>query len=74
MDVDATGEGIEVDVRHALVRSREKLDYASVQRSLEDGSASESLQLLREVGLLREERERRRGWINLQIPEQQVVQ
>lgn len=74
MDVDRTGEGIEVDVRRALVRSREKLDYASVQRSLEDGSASESLQLLREVGLLREERERRRGGINLQIPEQEVEQ
>ena len=74
MDVDATGEGVEVDVRRSLVRSREKLDYAGVQRSLEDGSASESLQLLREVGLLREERERRRGGINLQIPEQQVEQ
>ncbi|MBA3566386.1 MAG: RNB domain-containing ribonuclease, partial [Actinobacteria bacterium] len=72
MQVDDTGEGIEVVVRRALVRSREKLDYASVQRSLDDGTASESLQLLREVGTLRQEREARRGGITLPIPEQEV--
>ena len=72
MDVDETGEGIEVDVRRALVRSREKLDYEGVQRSLDEGSASESLQLLREVGLLRQEREARQGGVQLAIPEQEV--
>jgi exoribonuclease R len=72
MDLDETGEGVEVDVRRALVRSREKLDYDGVQRSLDDGSASESLQLLREVGLLRQEREARRGGVQLAIPEQAV--
>ena len=73
MQVDAGGEGVEVDLRRALVRSREKLDYAGVQRSLEDGRASEPLQLLREVGLLRQEREQRRGGIDLRIPEQEIV-
>jgi exoribonuclease R len=72
MDLDETGEGVEVDVRRALVRSREKLDYDGVQRSLDDGSASESLQLLREVGLLRQEREARQGGVQLAIPEQAV--
>jgi len=72
MEVDAAGEGVEVDVRRALVCSREKLDYAGVQRSLEDGTAGESLQLLREVGLLRQKREARRGGIALPIPEQEV--
>ena len=72
MDVDETGEGIEVDVRRALVRSREKLDYAGVQSAIEDGTAAETLLLLREVGLLRQEREARRGGINLPIPEQEV--
>ncbi|MBA2297951.1 MAG: RNB domain-containing ribonuclease, partial [Actinobacteria bacterium] len=72
MELDETGEGVEVDVCRALVRSREKLDYAGVQASLEDGTASESLQLLREVGLLRQEREQRRGGIALPIPEQEV--
>ena len=72
MEVDAAGEGVEVDVRRALVRSREQLDYACVQRSFEDGTAAESLQLLREVGLLRQEREKRRGGIDLPMPEQEV--
>ncbi|HWN21867.1 MAG TPA: RNB domain-containing ribonuclease, partial [Gaiellaceae bacterium] len=72
MEVDADGEGVEVDVRRALVRNRDQLDYAGVQRSLDDGSAEEPLQLLREVGLLREEREASRGGIHLPIPEQEV--
>jgi exoribonuclease R len=74
MQVDASGEGVDVGLRRALVRSRQKLDYSGVQRSLEDGTASESLQLLREVGLLRQEREQRRGGIDLQIPEQEVAE
>ena len=72
MTLDDTGEGIEVEVTRARVRSREKLDYAGVQRSLDDGTAGESLQLLREVGLLRERREERLGGINLPLPEQTV--
>jgi exoribonuclease R len=74
MRVDATGEGVDVRVRRALVRSREKLHYAGVQRSLEAGTASESLQLLREVGLLRQQREERQGGIELPIPEQEVAE
>ncbi len=72
MDVDPTGEGIDVEVRRALVRSREKLDYEGVQRSLDEDTAHESLQLLREVGLLRQEREVRRGGVTLPVPEQKV--
>ena len=73
MALDGTGEGIDVHVRHALVRSRQKLDYAGVQRSIDDGSASETLALLREVGILRQQREARRGGVSLQLPEQQVT-
>jgi exoribonuclease R len=72
MELDAAGEGVDVDVRRARIRSREKLDYAGVQRTLEDGTAIDSLQLLREVGLLRQEREQRIGGIALPIPEQAV--
>jgi exoribonuclease R len=72
MAVDSAGEGIEVGVRHALVRSRRKLDYAGVQRALDDGSADEPLRLLREVGLLRQEREVREGGIDLPLPDQEV--
>ncbi len=72
MALDGTGEGIDVHVRRALVRSRAKLDYAGVQRSLDDGSASETLRLLREVGILRQQRESRRGGVSIQLPEQEV--
>lgn len=71
--VDGSGEGTDVDVRRALVRSRAKLNYAGVQESLDAGQASESLQLLREVGKLRQQRERQRGGVNLPIPDQEVV-
>jgi exoribonuclease R len=73
LTLDSSGEGTEVDVRRALVRSRAKLNYAGVQKDLDAGTAPESLQLLREVGRLREQRERDRGGVNLPIPDQEVV-
>lgn len=73
MDVDETGEGTTVHVRKARVRSRAKLDYAGVQHALDDGSAEEPLRLLREVGILRQQREIRRGGVSLQLPEQEVA-
>lgn len=73
IELDSSGEGRAVDVRRALVRSRSRLDYAEVQRLLDAGRAEEPLELLREVGRLREERERDRGGMTLPIPEQEVV-
>ncbi len=72
LDVDADGDGVGTMVRRALVRSRHQLDYAGVQRMLDDGTADDSLLLLREVGLLRQEREARNGGIDLPIPDQEV--
>jgi exoribonuclease R len=72
IELDETGEGTGVTVRRALVRSRAKLDYATVQRSLDAETAEEPLQLLREVGLLRQRREASRGGITLPVPEQVV--
>ncbi|WP_040422052.1 RNB domain-containing ribonuclease [Actinopolymorpha alba] len=74
MDLDSTGEGTAVEVSRAVVRSRAKLDYPSVQRSLDSGNADGVLPLLREVGRLREERERERGGVNLPSPDRVVVQ
>ena len=74
MDLDAGGEGTAVEVSRALVRSRAKLDFAGVQRSYADGTADDVLLLLREVGILREDRERDRDGVNLPTPEQEVVQ
>ncbi len=73
MEVDETGEGTAVHVRKARIRSRAKLDYGGVQRALDDGSADEVLRLLREVGILRQQREVRRGGVSLQLPEQEVA-
>jgi exoribonuclease R len=73
MDVDETGEGTEVHVRKARVRSRKKLAYGGVQQALDHGSADEVLRLLREVGILRQQREVRRGGVSLQLPEQEVA-
>jgi exoribonuclease R len=73
MDVDETGEGTAVHVHRALVRSRAKLDYVSSQLALDDGTADEQLRLLREVGILREQRELRRGGVSLALPEQLVT-
>lgn len=70
--VDAEGEGTDVEVVRAVVRSRAKLDYESVQKQLDGGSASESLTLLREVGELRLAREAARGGVSLPLPEQEI--
>jgi exoribonuclease R len=72
MDVDRTGEGVAAAVNRALVRSRERFDYTGVQLDLDEGTPAETFQLLREVGLLRQEREADRDGINLPIPEQTV--
>ena len=53
MDVDETGEGVDVTVGRALVRSRAQLDYVTAQQDLDGGTADEQLRLLREVGILR---------------------
>jgi exoribonuclease R len=70
--VDADGEGTDVHVERALVRSRAQLDYEGAQHSIDEGTADEVLMLLAEVGRLREHREAARGGISLPIPEQVV--
>ena len=70
--VDAGGEGTDIHVERARVRSRAKLDYAGVQPLIDDGGADESLQLLRELGEKRLAREAARGGIDLPMPEQEI--
>lgn len=70
--LDANALVIDTDLTRATVCSRQKLDYAGVQADIDDGSASESLALLKEVGLKRIEAERERGGASLRIPEQEV--
>ena len=72
LELDRDGELTGTHVRRALVRSRARLDYAGVQADLDQGTAGEALELLREVGGLRQERARSRGAVDLPTPEQEV--
>ena len=72
--LDADGALTAAEVHRALVRSRERLDYAQVQGRIEAGSADERLVLLREVGERRVAREQARGGASLPMPEQQVTE
>lgn len=70
--LDAEGEGVGVDVRRAMVRSRARLDYDGVQAAVDAGTADPMWTLVREVGELRMARERRRGGVSLPLPEQEI--
>src|SRR4051812_1100752 len=70
--VNEKGEGTDVHVERARIRSRAKLDYQSVQKAVDTGTADEVLMLLKEVGELRLQREAARGGISLPLPEQEV--
>jgi exoribonuclease R len=70
--VDASGEGTDVDVVRARVRSRAQLDYAGVQAQVDAGTADEMIGVLREVGELRMQREAARGGVSLPLPEQEI--
>ncbi|MEU8867631.1 RNB domain-containing ribonuclease [Streptomyces umbrinus] len=74
IDLDADGRPTATDVRRALVRSRAKLDYESVQKQLDTGTAEEPLALLKDIGLLREQQEVARGGISLNVPEQEIAE
>jgi exoribonuclease R len=70
--VDATGEGTDVRVERARVRSRAQLSYDDVQASIDAGTADEVFALLREVGELRLAREARNDGVSLPLPEQEI--
>ncbi len=70
--LDGEGARTDVQVERARVRSRAQLDYPGVQQAIDDGSADESLLLLKDVGELRLKREAARGGVSLPLPEQEV--
>ncbi len=70
--VDETGEGTDVSVERARVRSTAKLTYEEAQRAVDDGSAGEVLVLLQEIGELRLARDAARGGVSLPLPEQEI--
>lgn len=72
IELDHLGNQTSAKVERARVRSTAKLDYATVQKAIDDGTASETLTLLKEVGELRIGIEKQRGGVNLPRPEQEI--
>lgn len=72
IDLDASGAATSWHLERAVVRSRDALSYREVGRTLDRHDAPEPLQLLREIGLLREEQERARGGVSIAVPTQEV--
>jgi exoribonuclease R len=72
IEVDSDGEGTDVSVVRALVRSRAQLDYEGLQRQVDAGTADPMVSLLAEVGELRMKREAARGGVSLPLPEQEI--
>ncbi|MGK4583605.1 RNB domain-containing ribonuclease [Kitasatospora sp. HPMI-4] len=72
LDLDPDGGVLLADLRRAMVRSRRRLDYESAQRRLDSGTADGQLELLAEVGRLRQAREEARGGVSLPVPEHRV--
>lgn len=70
LDADASVRS--VAVRRERVRSRAQLDYDGAQADLDAGTASEVLQLLREVGQKRQVLEQKRGGASLTLPETEI--
>ena len=72
MRLDGSGEVATVELYPAMVRSVDRLDYASAQEQLDAGTADERLVLLREVGERRVALEQARGGATLPMSEQEV--
>jgi exoribonuclease R len=70
--LDMHGKMLDADVVRTRVRSTEQLTYEQAQAEIDGGSARQTLALLKEVGRWREQRERDRGGVSLNIPEQEV--
>jgi exoribonuclease R len=73
LDLDEAAEMVAVDVRRAVVRSLAQLDYRGVQADLDAGRLHPALAGLPELGKLRRATALRRGAIELEMPEQEVV-
>ncbi len=72
--LDADANVTSVGVTRARIRSTRKCDYAGVQAELDAGTASDALQLLREVGEKRILLERQRGGASLNRADQEVIE
>lgn len=70
LDSHARVTAVHLDL--ARVRSRIRYDYAEIQSLIESGDASESVALLKEIGVKRTQLERERGGASLGRPDQEI--
>ena len=70
--LDAAGVTRAATVERARVRSRQRLDYESVQREINSAPAGSTLALLKTVGGLRIAQEAERGGVSLPMPAQEI--
>jgi exoribonuclease R len=73
IDLDETGQQTSVAVERAVVRSRDKLDYPTMQTAADHDALPEPIALLPEIGRLRLAQARARDAIDLALPEQTAV-
>ncbi|GAA4678455.1 RNB domain-containing ribonuclease [Gordonia humi] len=71
--VDAAGEVTDVDLERATVRSRERFDYAGVMADHEAGRLHPSIAALPTFGQTRLDWSLRRGAVQLDLPDQEIV-
>lgn len=73
IDVDADGDVLRHDVRRAVVRSRRRFDYRTLQEAFDGGQAPDCLAAFPAFGQARIARGVDRGAIILRLPEQEPV-
>lgn len=73
LSLDQQGVTRDTTVTRGLIRSRAKLSYSGAQQQLDAGTGGEQIELLREIGTLRQRLEAARGGVSLSVPEQEVV-
>ena len=69
-DLDDDGVVGSTSLRRAIIRNRRAYSYEEAQRLIDAGEAEATIALLAAVGPLREELERARGGVALDVPEQ----
>lgn len=74
IDIDVDGDVRRADLGRATVRSRQRLDYATVQEQFDAGTPPEPISLLERFGSVRISRGIDRGAIDLRLPEQEAEQ
>ena len=80
IDLDPEGDPTSWHLERAVVRTRAAISYVEAQAHIDQGSEpaesapSENLALLSVIGRLRQEQERKRGGISINLPAQEIVE